>query len=516
MRLDKGLRRRLNLTKATLDEAQSGHWSVPTRSIERSIRGKEEDATRYLGGLFASEFPVSPSQVIQVAKQNGVRPLHVMSFGERVLYRALTYVFEPRINAPDRSSTAYNEFKESPLQMQGVRYIVSSDLSAFYQYVDHDLLESELVAQTGEAGASAALSELLELIMGRRFGLPQMNKTSDILSEVIVDIVERRLIRAGYEVTRFNDDFRIATTTSSEASAAIEDVEEAARSIGLTINEPKTYVQPVDDYRSLAATGEAIWEGVTSQVHLDLRELDWTNLNFYEPPMPDLIGEQDQDEVTTEGEDLDAEARALWSGIAEELLDIWWNHVSGKPRDWSQAHVYKRLLRQALKIVRGTGDSLALPYCRAILTYDRESTPQVSAYLRRMVGEDLSGVLQVLDDLSSSDVYISNWQSMWLFEPLFHAAQLPANVATFVRDRAAGNMPDLVRARAALLLARHSLIGPRVVAELFEQVTPAAKPDLAAAITALSPSGDRYLESIRQHDVLSEIVIDYFTELGHA
>lgn len=508
MRLEKGLRRRLDLLGAVKDEAETGHWSVPTRSIERAVRGREEDAARYLTGVFASEFPIVDAQVIQVAKQNGVRPLHVMSFPERVLYRAVTYVFRPRLTAPDRSSAAFDLFKASPLEVPGTKYIVSSDLSAFYQYVDHELLESELVAQTGEAGAAAAVTEILQAVVGRRFGLPQMNKTSDILSEVVIDILERRLIRAGYEVSRFNDDFRIATTTARMATRALDDIEDAARAIGLTVNEPKTYVQTVEDYRGSIAAGEAIWRQVTSEVHLDLRQVDWSNLNFYEPPMPALIGEEDHEETPTDAETLDNEARGLWSGIAGELLDLWWEHVNNKPRDWSQAHVFKRLLRQSLKILRGTGDPVGLTFCKRILTYDRESTPQVAAYLRRMATEHFHGVLEVFKELSSSDVHISHWQSMWLFEPLLQASDFPAPLAEFARVRTDFGVPDLVRARAALVMATHSLQSPRELAQLFEEVGAAAKPDVAVAIATAADPKDRYLKSVRQHNVLTEIIID--------
>lgn len=512
MRVEKGLRRRLELLAAVKDEAETGHWSVPTRSIERAVRGREAAAAKYLEGVFASDFPLLAAQVIQVAKQNGVRPLHVMSFPERVLYRAVTYVFRPRISAPDRSSPAFDVFKASPLEVPGTKYIVSSDLSAFYQYIDHELLESELVAQTGEAGAAAAVTAILEAILGRRFGLPQMNKTSDILSEVVIDMLERRLIRAGYEVSRFNDDFRIAVPTSRRATQALDDMEEAARAIGLTINEPKTYVQTIEDYKASMDIGESIWSKVTSEVHLDLRVVDWSNLNFYEPPMPDLIGEQEHEVGSVDGEDLDHEARALWSGIAGELLGMWWSHVDRKPRDWSQAHVYKRLLRQSLRILRGTGDPVGLSFCTRILTYDRESTPQVAAYLRRMVTEDFHGVLGVFNELVSSDIHMSHWQVMWLFEPLLHSPELPDPLPDFAKARTPFQTPDLVRARAALVLSIHGLQTPRALAQLFEEVIPAAKPDLAVAIATAADAGDRYLQSVRRHNVLTEIIVDSIQE----
>jgi hypothetical protein len=121
-----------------------------------------------------------------------------------------------------------------------IKYVVQTDITAFYEGIDHGILSRELLTHTGDYFAIECLVSLLGEVQGRSFGLPQLFEPSDRLSEVYIDIAERNILRRGWAAWRFNDDFRVAVADFSDALAVIEDLANAARELGLTLSDLKT------------------------------------------------------------------------------------------------------------------------------------------------------------------------------------------------------------------------------------------------------------------------------------
>lgn len=101
-------------------------------------------------------------------------------------------------------------------------YVVSSDLRAFYQYVDHALLARKILSKAGDAIGVDVLTELLVATSGQAFGLPQQSAPSGVWAKTYIDVVERRLKRRELTLWRCNDDWRI--TTKKWSDAAVEAV----------------------------------------------------------------------------------------------------------------------------------------------------------------------------------------------------------------------------------------------------------------------------------------------------
>lgn len=205
--------------------------------------GPEEWAHRRCVGEFA---PV-PGQIVTVRKSgHGVRPVAELSIRDRVLYRALVRRWEEVLPEPDRSSEAHEAFLKAPLGTDAApTYVVSSDVTACYEYIDHGLLAREVLARTGDSDGVEALTSLLAGLMGRSYGLPQQSGSSDVLAEVYLSVVERRLLRQGLAVWRYNDDSRIAVDSWSEALNAVDALERECRAIGLALNDLKTVIRKV-------------------------------------------------------------------------------------------------------------------------------------------------------------------------------------------------------------------------------------------------------------------------------
>lgn len=131
---------------------------------------------------------------------------------------------------------------------QSNAYIASTDITAYYQYIDHDVLADELIAQTGDFHAVTALTDLLHQVMGGRVGIPQVHSSSDILGDTYIDPIRRTLIRAGYDAYSYADDFRIGCHNLGSARAALELCSAAAHELGLVLNDAKTFTYGRDTY----------------------------------------------------------------------------------------------------------------------------------------------------------------------------------------------------------------------------------------------------------------------------
>ena len=120
--------------------------------------------------------------------------------------------------------------------------------------------------KTGNHLTVEAICSLLLETGGITFGLPQQSRASDVLAEVVLDRLERALVRRGLQVARYNDDFRFACNSWSSVVRSIEVLSEEARLMGLTVNDMKTitwghakYEQQLDEADRLRQEMQTRW-----------------------------------------------------------------------------------------------------------------------------------------------------------------------------------------------------------------------------------------------------------------
>lgn len=245
---------KLDLRAAVTEESVAWRNLIPVEPGWTALANDPDRVASFVGKSLMAGHDCPASKVITARKAgHGTRPVPVMGMLERIAYRALARAALDGVELPDRSAEAYAAFLRGPIEYAfgeagwiaigaaSLEYVVEADVNAFYQYVDHDVLRRELQIQSENLEAIDALVELLGETEGRRFGLPQLLDPSDWLSEVYVRIVERDVLRLGFPIWRFNDDFRIGCRTYAEALDGIERLEESLRRVGLTLGAHKTY-----------------------------------------------------------------------------------------------------------------------------------------------------------------------------------------------------------------------------------------------------------------------------------
>jgi len=364
----------------------------------------------------------------------GARPLHVMTLADRVLYRALVELIGRTLPENLRQRRPVAEFREAPLDVPDAAYISKTDVAAYYEFVNHQFLTDELIGQTGEEPAIDLLADLLDGVMGRRVGLPQVHTASDVLGDTYIDRARRRLLRRGHATFTYSDDFRIASSSLGEARAAVEACAEEVRALGLVLNDRKTYTYGTDKYRrSLTSFGDAEKRLFANHEDpaADSDSDDPFNLGFLDSDYEDAdepistLGAERLDQAVDEDEALcedtptpdDLDERRIVA--ARRAWELWVREdESDETQAGQEAAITQSLLGRALPTLGAVADEGPVEALSELLRYEPALAPQVTAY---MIGYANSGphargrLRSALDVVVDAQIY-SPWQGMWLAE----------------------------------------------------------------------------------------------------
>lgn len=498
--------RELDLPGAVASEAERPPWGLPSTAIQRTLKRYAAEVADYTHGALRHGVELTGAEVIPVPKPRGLRPLAVLSIEERIAYRALVAPLREALELRDRTYATFREFSAGPIQESNTEYIVRADVASFYQYVDHDLLHDEIVDQTGNAAVAQSISALLHGIQQRRIGLPQLYDPSDWLSEIAIDIVERRLLRAGYRTYRFNDDFRVAARSWAEANEAREALDHELRRLGLSLNDEKTFTQSREHYERWVDLPDQTWTSIVERLGLDIAEPEWGVFGDYQDTIVPLVEDELEDEVLPAAAEAHEDLRERWVGAAQRALDLWLESVS-TTRDRLEESMNRRLLRQALGILTAAGSPLALEYCKPVLVWEPHFTYLVARYVRALTVAQSEYVAELLAGWIDSDVYLNKWQQLWLLEPVLLLPSLSPTLVAWAKTLLTQDNPDVVRARAAATLLYKRAVPPSEVAGVYDAVRPAARPDCVAALGAMCSGEDPILRSVSKDSALNRLIV---------
>ncbi|HEV2755037.1 MAG TPA: RNA-directed DNA polymerase [Actinomycetota bacterium] len=436
----------LELEVAVQEEAAAVRNRVPPEPWRTAVAASTQRVADWVRDSLTGDMRVAPSAVVSARKETyATRPVATMGIAERVTYRALArHVL--RDDLPDRSPEAYRAFVQAPITQAWdvapgelrtfgnarFSHVVISDIAAFYEYIDHDVLARELRIQTGNVLGISFLKALLAESEGRTFGLPQLYDPSDWLSDYYIRIVERDLSRRGFRVWRYNDDFRIACESYAEALEGVERLSDAARTVGLTVSDHKTFTPQFFNYL-VANTNVDLIEGAANidpdEVEVTVRGyVDWDEDEPVEVALATLrrlaLPPSDPDRI-----DL-AKTRGA------QLLDI----------------------RRALATLTNQEHPGGLEWVVRLVEFIPSLTPQAVTYLIAAYGADADRVREQTTKLRHGES-VSEWQAMWFVHALRELGFLDSPEAIewtrTQRDRGRGG---LLAAEASLALAESAAI----------------------------------------------------------
>jgi RNA-directed DNA polymerase len=156
------------------------------------------------GGMRQLGIPTVVDRLVQQAILQVLEPLLDPTFSDS------SYGFRPRRSAHDALKQAQEYVAE------GRVVVVDMDLEKFFDRVNHDILMARLARRTGDKRLLSIVRRFLEagmmregVCVARHEGTPQGGPLSPILSNLLLDDLDKELERRGHQFCRYADDCNI-------------------------------------------------------------------------------------------------------------------------------------------------------------------------------------------------------------------------------------------------------------------------------------------------------------------
>ncbi|MFD9935863.1 RNA-directed DNA polymerase [Streptomyces massasporeus] len=471
IRLSRHTLSQLDFKQALKEEIEWQSDLIPKQTIDMALSGDDVDLAdyaTYIEGLTKADTHIPRADLINAIKwRNGRRPVHVMPIHERTLYRAVVNLLNEDLPPMDRSSEAYESFELAPIGESDTKFVIKTDIANYFSSIDHELMSEEIVARTGRSEISSYLCEFWRSMLNRNVGIPQMSEPSKILAELLVDNLHRRLIRKGFRVWRYADDFRIGARSRQESIAALDAIHEESRQMGLCLNDWKTHLLSIEKYKQLISEDK--------EKEKEARNSAMDSLMSWNPYI---------DEVEIPGID------EVYVEAAESLLREWRDETPDAIIEHSGLLQRHKLIRNSLSVLEKFEETTGLQYLHDILLREPQLTPAVFRYLRGLGPGSSLAAAATCSQIAQSGI-LNRWQQLWLAwslqTPDFAESQAVENstdlrhfLNSLLQDRS-----EVVRGQACLTLAMNGSLGKSDWATVHDSCTTLGSPYSAAALPSV-------------------------------
>lgn len=198
-----------------------------------------ENWKRIKSELLAGEYKPEPVRRVDIPKPGGgTRMLGIPTATDRFIQQALLQVLSP-IFDPSFSPSSYG-FRPGMSAHQavsaardhieaGYRWVVDMDLEKFFDRVNHDVLMSRVARRVKDKRVLKLIRGFLEagimfegIVLDHSEGTPQGGPLSPLLSNILLDDLDKELERRGHRFCRYADDCNIYVKSKTAGKHLME------------------------------------------------------------------------------------------------------------------------------------------------------------------------------------------------------------------------------------------------------------------------------------------------------
>lgn len=211
--------------------------------------------------LLAGRYQPQPVLRVEIPKPGGkgTRKLGIPTVVDRLIQQAVHQVLSPLFDSdfsahsygfrPGRSAhQALRQAREHVAD--GRRWVVDLDLERFFDRVHHDVLMSRVARKVGDKRVLCLIRRYLQagimeggLVSQPTMGTPQGGPLSPLLSNILLDDLDKELERRGHRFCRYADDVNVYVGSRRAGRRVLDSIEKFLnRRLRLWVNRQKSAV----------------------------------------------------------------------------------------------------------------------------------------------------------------------------------------------------------------------------------------------------------------------------------
>jgi RNA-directed DNA polymerase len=256
---------RENLNKAYKNVLKNkGSAGIDGMTVDQLLPYLKEHGQRIKAQLLDGTFKFQPVKQVEIPKAGGkgTRKLGIPTVLDRFVSQAISQVLQKHFD-PKFSNHSYGfRPRKSPHQAlsqaqkyvaQGYNVVVDIDLENFFDKVNHDKLMSETAKTVQDKRLLKLIRRLLTvgilsngLGKASNQGTPQGNPLSPLLSNIMLDLLDKELERRGHKFCRFADDCNVYVRSQRAGERVMQSLNNfIEKKLKLKINRNKSKVDKV-------------------------------------------------------------------------------------------------------------------------------------------------------------------------------------------------------------------------------------------------------------------------------
>jgi len=241
-------------------EANAGAGGVDGMAVEELRQHLQKHWPSIRAKLDAKAYAPSPVRRVAIPKpEGGERLLGIPTVQDRLIQQAMQQVLSEEYDArfsdssygfrPGRS--AHDAVRKAREYIEaGQQWVVDIDLEKFFDTVNHDRLMARLKQDIADKRVLWLINQYLKagvladgVVTATEAGTPQGGPLSPLLSNIVLDELDRELERRGHSFVRYADDCNIYVSSQRAAERVYASVQEyVEKKLRLKVNTAKSAV----------------------------------------------------------------------------------------------------------------------------------------------------------------------------------------------------------------------------------------------------------------------------------